>query len=242
MQLFHRARRTWTRDVDRFIVPSAFARAKLIHAGLPADRLWVRSNAIVPAAPARRTARDGLLYAGRLTPNKGIRTLLEAWSAEDMPVLRIAGDGELAPAVQAAAAANPNIEYLGPLSSPDVVKAMRHSIALVVPSIWYEIQGLVILEAFSCATPVIGSSIGAIPEAVRHGDTGLLFPPGDATALAERARWATANPDAMRGMGDQARTLFDREFSPARSLNRLVEIYETARAHVHGVSRQQEPV
>ena len=256
MQVAHRARRTWTRDVDRFITPSAFARAKLVQAGLPAGRVSVRSNAVMlqPGADLKgssyvsedRTGRDGFLYVGRLTPNKGIATLLEAWRGrDDMPPLRIAGDGEMAPEVRAAAASNPTIQYLGALPHNDVVDAMRHSIAVVVPSTWYEIQGLVILEAFSCATPVIASSIGAIPEAVRDRETGLLVPAGHAGALAERVRWAAANEVTMRSMGDSALARFEIDYSPQRSLAELIEVYEMARAERHsqrGSEAQLDPV
>ena len=253
MQVAHRARRTWTRDVDRFITPSAFARAKLVQAGLPAGRVTVRTNAVWGAdlkvcsyVSREGTGRGGFLYVGRLAPNKGIATLLDAWRGRhDMPVLRIAGDGEMASDVRAAAASNPSIEYLGSLPHDEVVAAMCRSIGLVVPSTWYEIQGLVILEAFSCATPVIASDIGAIPEAVREGRTGLLVPPGDAGALAERVRWAAANVDAMRSMGDGAFAMFESDFSPERSLAQLVQVYETARAGRRtrrGAEPQLEPV
>jgi glycosyltransferase involved in cell wall biosynthesis len=246
MQVAHRARRTWTRDVDRFITPSAFARAKLIQAGLPADRVTVRSNAVMPATPGGSGQREGFIYAGRLAPNKGITTLLEAWRArDDMPVLRIAGDGEMAPEVHAAAATNPAIEYLGPLSHDEVANAMSRSIALVVPSTWYEIQGLVILEAFSCATPVIASNIGAIPEAVLEGVSGLLFQPGDASALTERVRWASTNSDAMRSMGSNALARYQSDYSPERSLAQLIEVYELAGAERRTQRRagaQLEPV
>jgi glycosyltransferase involved in cell wall biosynthesis len=230
MQLFHRMRNTWSRDVDRFITPSAFARLKLVQAGLPRDRVSVRSNAVMPAAAARRTVRDGFLYVGRLAQNKGISTLLDAWREPGMPMLRIGGDGEMTGEVKAAASANASIEYLGPLSHDDVVRAMRHSVALVVPSVWYEIQGLVILEAFSCATPVIASNIGAIPEAVLDGENGRLVPSGNAGALASAVRWAAANPGAMRMMGDKAGARFEDVYSPERSLGQLLDVYEIARA------------
>jgi glycosyltransferase involved in cell wall biosynthesis len=108
---------------------------------------------------------------------------------------------------------------------------MRRSIAVIVPSTWFEIQGLVILEAFAGATPVIASSIGAIPEAVRDGETGLLFPPGDASALAQRVRWAASNLDDMRSMGARSQALFEQDFSPQRSLDQLLDAYEGARTH-----------
>jgi glycosyltransferase involved in cell wall biosynthesis len=229
--MFHRARRTWTRDVDRFVAPSAFARTKLVQGGLAAECIVVRANAVLPGPAAPDMTRESFFYAGRLAPNKGIATLLEAWRRPDMPLLRIAGNGEMAADVRAAAAANPSIEYLGPLPHEDAIAAMRRSIAVIVPSTWYEIQGLVILEAFAGATPVIASDIGAIPEAMRDGETGLLVPPGDAAVLSDRVRWAASNADAMRAMGDRAQDLFEQEFAPERSLAHLLDVYESARVH-----------
>jgi glycosyltransferase involved in cell wall biosynthesis len=230
MLAFHKLRRTWSRDVTTFIAPSEFLRRKVIEGGLPAGKVRVRPNAV--AAPPKSPPGEarGFLYVGRLTQNKGVPTLLRAWQQEGtLPPLRIVGTGELEEMARDAALTTDTIEYSGPLPHDEVFRAMSRARALLFPSTWYENQPLTILEAFASGVPVIASRLGALPELVRDGETGLLFAPGDAADLAAKVRWATENAAAMRGMGEKALKLYRAEYSPEASIEKLVSLYEEAR-------------
>ena len=108
MLVVHRARGTWRNQVACFYTPSEFARTKLLEAGLPADRLFVKPNFVHPD-PGPGSGNGGYaLFAGRLFPGKGLELLLDAWRRLKDPIpLRIVGEGPLAELVQSAAAQSP---------------------------------------------------------------------------------------------------------------------------------------
>ncbi len=189
----HRASGVYGRGVDIFLAPSRFLLEKAVAFGVPRERLRHLPYPIAVAAEEGRVDRRGagggtgadyFLYAGRLAPEKGIRTLLSA--AERLPdvALHIAGDGELRGEVASRAARLPGVTLHGHLAQEEVARLQREALAVVVPSEWYENLPLAILEAFAAGTPAVAAAIGGIPELVRDGETGLLFPPGDAGALA----------------------------------------------------------
>ncbi|HEX5464791.1 MAG TPA: glycosyltransferase family 4 protein, partial [Burkholderiales bacterium] len=96
---------------------------------------------------------------------------------------------------------------------------------LVMPSIWYENFPRTLVEAFASGLPVIGSRLGALAEIIDDGHTGLLFENGSAAALAEKMRWALANPRLVSRMGDNARAEYDARFTPERNYEQLAAIY-----------------
>jgi glycosyltransferase involved in cell wall biosynthesis len=120
------------------------------------------------------------------------------------------------------------MQALGALKVDEVHTEMQRARALVVPSIWYETFGLVVVEAFAAGTPVIASRIGVLPGLVEDGATGLLFEPGDAQDLARKMAWAAANPDEMAQMGQRARARYEAEFTPDRNYAQLISIYRDA--------------
>ncbi len=170
MLAIHRAAGTWHNLIDRYIALSHFARNKFIEGGLPAERITVKPNCVEgdpgPSpgpSPEPGTGRGGyMLFAGRLSEEKGITTLLEAWRRLDRIVgLKIIGDGPLASQVRDAVLADARIEYLGYRSHPEVLAAIGDAAAVIVPSHCYETFGRVVVEAFSRATPAIVSSGGS---------------------------------------------------------------------------------
>jgi glycosyltransferase involved in cell wall biosynthesis len=163
-----------------------------------------------------------LLFVGRLSVEKGVATLSQAMALLSDVALRVAGDGPEAPLLDGVA----GVTCLGSLPSEVVRHEMGRAIALVVPSIWYETFGLVVIEAFACSTPVIVSRIGALAELVRDGETGLLFEPGDPRDLADKIAWAQTHPEQMAAMGCRARAQYEAEFSAEVNYRRLMEIYE----------------
>jgi glycosyltransferase involved in cell wall biosynthesis len=221
----HRRRGTWSHKVDRFITVSAFAKGKFVAAGFPADRIAVKPNFAQDRPVARSAARAGALYVGRLSPEKGIGALLQAWNDLEIP-LRVLGDGSLCVLIENAT--NPWVVMLGQRTQAEVAAEMARAAFLIAPSIWPETFGLVIIEAFCQGLPVIASRIGAFAEIVDDGRTGLLCSPGDAEDLATKVRWAHQNPEAMRMMGANARGVYEQKYSPSVNLGQLAKIYQAA--------------
>jgi glycosyltransferase involved in cell wall biosynthesis len=160
-----------------------------------------------------------------LSPEKGIGTLLQAWHKLAVP-LRIVGDGPLRRVVENSTGAN--IASLGLKQPSKVASEMAQASFLVVPSIWPETFGMVIVEAFSHGLPVIASRIGALTEIVDDGVTGLLFSAGDAKSLEAKVVWAIQHPEEMRMMGANARKVYEHRYSPAVNFLKLKEIYNAA--------------
>lgn len=226
MLTLHRGLGTYQNKVARYIALNEFCRGKFIEGGLPSDRIVVKPNFVdAPAAPAMEHERSGLLFVGRLSVEKGVRTLAQAMAKLPLAGLRVAGDGPQRSELEGLA----GVTLLGSLPKQGVMDEMARALALVVPSICYETFGMVAIEAFATGTPVIASRIGALAAIVTEGQTGLLFEPGDPADLTRKMAWALAHPQEMASMGGRARARFEREFSPEINHRRLLEIYEEAR-------------
>jgi glycosyltransferase involved in cell wall biosynthesis len=223
----HRLTGTWTRAVDRYIALTQFARGKFIKGGLPAAKISVKPNFVDPDPGAGDACGGYALFVGRLSPEKGIDTILKAWSLlpDDLP-LRIAGGGPLAPQVEKAAAQNPKVRWLGELSRADILVEMKGSRFLVCPSTWYESFGLIIVEAFSTGLPVIASGIGAMAELIEHERTGLLFRTGDAADLVAKVQWALRHPSELAAMRVQARREYEANYTADINYRALMAVYE----------------
>lgn len=229
MLTVHRAMGTWQQKVTRYIALNEFCRRKFIQGGLPADRIVVKPNFVVSPASLAGSAsapanRRGGLYVGRLSPEKGVSVLLAALDMLPDQQIDLVGDGPELSKVQK----HPAARSLGVLNQEEVMRRMQSAAYLVMPSLWYENFPRTLVEAYSCGLPVIASRLGALAELVEEGRTGLLFEAGNAAELAEKIAWAESNPDAMRKMGDAARALYEREYTPERNYEQLMAIYEQA--------------
>ena len=196
MLTLHRLRGTYRRDVDLYLAPSEFLRQKAIQSGLEPDSVVLKPNFLSPDPGAKPEGGDYALFVGRLTETKGIRSLLKAYELRDsgLPELRVAGDGELAGLVQAAAGSDQRISFRGALSGDQVLSEMSGAMALVFPSVWYENFPMVIVEALACGLPVVASRLGALPELVDDGRNGALFAADDETDLGNTLAAMAAKP------------------------------------------------
>jgi glycosyltransferase involved in cell wall biosynthesis len=230
---FHRALRTWRRQVDSFITLSHFAREKLIHAGVPGSKIFVRTNFLAGDVDQRNTERDGALFVGRLSPEKGIHSLLEAWRTVSLVPLRIAGEGPERPWVDQFIQSSRlrNVEMLGFIPSRAVSEHLNAAAFLIMPSTCYETFGRTILEAYATGTPVIASRLGAIAEIVEDGKTGILFRAGDPKDLAAKVAWALTHQSEMEEMGRNARKVYEQKYSAEKNYDLLMEIYQKAIEH-----------
>jgi glycosyltransferase involved in cell wall biosynthesis len=230
MITLHRALPTWRRTVDRFCALTDFARDKFIQGGLPAERIAVKPNFLqTDPGPGLGSGRYAICVA-RLSPEKGIDTLLAAWrELAGLLPLKIIGDGPLAEEVRRAAATIPGVEWLGRRELAEVLQLMGDASLLVMPSIWYETFGRTIIEAFAMGTPVIASRIGALAELVSEGETGLLFEPGSGADLAAKVRsFACLDASVVGRMRHAARAEFEHKYTTERNYQLLMKLYGEA--------------
>ena len=221
----HRARGTFRRGIAAYLALTEFQRQLMIDGGLPEGRIRVVPNFLEPDPQSAGHSRAGLIFVGRLAPEKGIPVLLKAASL--LPgIVSIAGTGPLVGSAEQADAAG-ELTYLGSLAPAVVVERLGRAIAVVVPSIWFEGFPLVVIEAFATGTPVIASRIGSLAELIEDGVTGLLVEPDNARHLAHRMRWAQDHPGEMREMGVNARDAYEARFRGATHLAALLEAYRS---------------
>jgi glycosyltransferase involved in cell wall biosynthesis len=221
---YHRRQATWQTKVDRFIALTEFGRQKFVSAGFPANKISVKPNF------AEEPLEDGFkplprqpfaLFVGRLSEEKGLGTLLQAWESVDF-ALKIVGGGELP------ATAPANVRFLGKQTKAQVYGLMQQAQFLVMPSEWYETFGLVLIEAFANGLPVICSRLGGMAEIVEDNVTGLHFEAGNADDLAAKIHWALVNPEAMAHMGQAARAEYEAKYTPEINYRQLMAIYQAA--------------
>ena len=236
MLVLHRGLGTYRNKVARYIALTDFCRRKFIEGGLEAERIVVKPNFVGFPVP-ENIPRQGLLFVGRLSVEKGIKTLVQAVQQLPNPGLRVAGDGPEAHLLEGVA----GITRLGNLTGDAVRHEMSGALALVLPSIWYENFPRTIVEAFACGLPVIASRIGALADLVRDGGTGLLFEPGNPRDLADKMAWALTHPEQMMEMGRKARVQFEAEFSAEVNYRLLMDIYAGVLAE-RGVVAQRASV
>ncbi len=217
-------------NVKFFICPSKFFVKKHAEAGIPEEKLIYIPNFIrTDHLNTGYTPGDYILFAGRLSREKGILTLLKAVKGLDIP-LRIAGDGPMRDECAAYVKDNniDNVVFEGYKTGDDLKRLFSGSAFLVIPSEWYENAPMTVLEAFAHGKPVIGSDIGGIPEMAIEGETGLLFKPGDHGELREKIKYLLANPTIITAMGKRARKKVESEYNPGTHCKKLIEVYEKA--------------
>lgn len=223
----HRRIGTWSSQVDRFIVLSEFARNQVQRIGVPESRIEVGRNFVPDPGPRPRGpehSRD-VLFIGRISREKGLHVLLEAWAAAAPQGLRLVviGDGPQRAELERHAGAS--VVFTGRQNAEAVQAALLTARALVVPSLWFEGQPLVALEGLAAGTPLVLSDIGALPEVIGDGSAGWLFSPGSVDALADRLR-ALSDDGAVAGRGECARRDYLQRFTQKHVIDDLLAVFD----------------
>jgi glycosyltransferase involved in cell wall biosynthesis len=225
-RLYRRWHLHTARDVDLFVSPSEFLLEQHRRAGLQARSSAVVRNGIPlppPAERARTGARKRFLLLTRLTVEKGVRTVLQALSTLPADLdfeLVIAGRGPLEAEMQQAAASDPRLRFAGYVSGDAKAALLMSADYLVIPSLWYENAPVAVIEAAAYGLGVVASRIGGLPELVREGGTGVLFPPGDAQALAAAMRGLLTGDVELPALARESQALVE-----AHSVDRMVDAY-----------------
>jgi glycosyltransferase involved in cell wall biosynthesis len=213
-----------TRHIARFIAPSKFMRDTIAkEKGIPLDRFHVVSNLIRPVAPAPRELGNYVAFVGRITPEKGIETLLEAARRCEVPI-KIAG-GPVPEEFRARAPRN--ITWMGQLEGGELESFYAGARFLVVPS-FLEPFGLVVGEAMLHGRPVLGANSGALPELIRPGIDGELFTTGDAESLAHHMTALWNDPARCLRLGETAERDARQNYTEVKYYTRIMVVYKQA--------------
>ena len=202
----------------------------MVEHGYAGQKISVLPNAYFGSLPGSSGARrEHVLFAGRLSSEKGVDLLVRAAVGLGAPVL-IAGDGPERARLQALAeqVGAQNVRFLGFLNGADLAQLYQTALLTVLPSRWYENGPLVVLESFANATPLVGARIGAVPEFVTEGQTGSLFAANDSADLQRVLKTCLAQPDALARMGSTAFSYVSANFSPGAYLDGLESILQQA--------------
>jgi len=204
--------------IDGWIAISQFMKSSFVEAGIEECKIRVISHSWTPQCSDEELARltnrpedPMILFLGRLTEEKGLKVLLDAWEtvekSTDIGRLVIAGDGPLANEVKQRCARMKRATSIGFKSGENKKQLLRDCTALVVPSIWWEPLGLVLYEAFDYGKPVLAARSGGIVDHVEHGQNGWLHKPGDTHALGAQMLQAIGDTASCYQMGQNGRKL-----------------------------------
>ena len=221
----HRRRGAYE-PIDVLIAPSEYLRERLIDGGHNPERVEVVPNfADCEAFDPTQEPGDHVLYAGRLSHEKGIDVLINSVAGTSIR-LRVAGDGPERDALERLAArTGADVEFLGHLSRAGLRRELESALAVAVPSTWPENCPLIVLEAMAAGRAVVLSDVGGLPELARDGQEGLLVPAGDVRALRDALLTLQADHQFARRLGRAGRERAVVEFNPERHLVRILGIY-----------------
>jgi glycosyltransferase involved in cell wall biosynthesis len=231
-------------NVDIFIAPSIFLKNKLIEMGFEKEIVYVPNFIDLTGFDELNKSMEyekgknetSVVYFGRLTQGKGLVTLLEAaniWQQKNKDkelIVKIIGDGPLKNELEEIVKTTSinNIRFLGFMKREKLFREIKNSIAVIIPSEWYENNPMSVIESFALCKPVIGSRIAGIPELVKDNYTGLTFEPGNAFDLYTKILFLMENPDKAREMGKKANQFVRDELSAENYYKKLMEIYKLA--------------
>jgi len=212
----------------RGFFPQAFKQVVPNSHGLTLKQLDLKREVSV-SHPASKDRTVRLLYLGRLERIKGVDLLFAGFErcAVHFPNLHldIAGWGTQESALQERYNKHPQITFHGPVFGENKARLLIESDVLMVPSVWPEVFGVVIAEAYVYGKPVIAAQVGGIPEIVEDGITGFLMPPGDVDALTEMLYRVAEDP---AGVGRMAPACFEgaQRYALETIIEQYVSLYE----------------
>lgn len=227
----HRTLDTWSRKVEGFVALSQFQRDRMVAAGLPRDKVHVKPNFYpgYPIVPPWKTRVPYVVFVGRLTSEKGVESLLRAWSlwGEFAPELKIVGDGPLRTLLEQQATGLP-VRFLGQLPEAEAQAQIAKAHLLILPSECFEGFPMVVSEAFAFGTPVAVSNLGPLPSIVEAGKNGLVFEAANPENLLEVVCGAWNTSKKLERLGQGARAEFMEKYTDEANYLTLMQIYRSA--------------
>lgn len=214
--------------VSRFLVFSEFQRERMVKYGLPYGKLAIKPNFIATenSKKSRPARLNQIVYVGRLSPEKGIPTLIKAWQLIGTSLkckLILVGDGDFR-ADYEVMAVGLDVDFVGKQPNEIVRSMIAESKAVILPSECWEGMPITVLESFADGTPCIVSNLGALPEMVKAGALGEVFESSNPESCAATIKRLLARPDYDE-MCEAAKREAEEKYSEETNYNRLMEIY-----------------
>ena len=227
---YYRNTKVYTNKIDFVLPPSEFYMNKLIQDGIPKDKISYIHNFIDVDAFDVKTEDDGYaLYFGRLSREKGIINLINAFAKLDKGTLYIAGDGPEKAEVEEVIKENKlekRVKLLGFLNKDEMKETVRKCKFVVVPSIWYENCPYSVIETLCTGKPVIGANIGGIPELVKDNENGFIYKYDDVDALAEKMKTLFEDDKLVKKFSKQAKEIAKEQYSKENYYKKIMKIYD----------------
>jgi glycosyltransferase involved in cell wall biosynthesis len=227
MLTIHRAWGTYSKVVDRYIALTDFSRDKFVEIGLAKRKIVVKSNFLTDD-PGIGTHQGGYaLFVGRMTEEKGVFTLINAWRELTDIKLKVVGDG---PALAAMAELvkkhnMTGVELMGWQPRENTLAMMKDAHALIYPSLWYEGMPMTLVEGLACGLPIVASRLGAMATMIDDNRTGLHFEAGNSSDLAAQVREIWREPERVEQMRAASRREYETKYSAPRNYEMLLDIY-----------------
>ena len=229
--LVHRLSKIYKKNIDLFIFPSKFYLNKFIEWGWAPDRLIHIPN-FVDTDTLKPDYQPGkyFVFFGRLSKEKGVKTLIHAANEANVE-LKIIGSGPLEEELKILASSlGANVTFLGYQTGKALHNTIRNARAVVLPSEWYENAPLSVMESYALGKPVIGASIGGIPELIKEGETGITFESANVERLSNALiEFKNMKDDDVIAMGKAARQWVENEYTIEKYSERLQNLYSRLR-------------
>lgn len=216
--------------ISAYICLTEFSKRKMIEIGVPEEKIFVKPHCVdVKDVKPHFGQGDYVLFLGRLSPEKGVWTLVRAFSQLNEIRLKIVGTGPLESELRKYVQEQNlrNIEIVGFKSGEEKWDLLQNCLFVIVPSEWYETFCLVVMEAYAAGKPVVGSALGSLPFVIEEGKSGLLFRAGDSDDLQDKVRYLLACPHEIEMMGVHARKIVESRYLPEVVYQKLMDIFST---------------
>ncbi len=224
----HHLRKSYSRTVDRFLTSSQFVENTYVAGGFDRDQFMQIPLFTSLLSEAPRYHDDGyILYYGRLVEEKGVEILLKAMKEMPGVPCKIVGTGPAEHHLHIEGDKMPNVTFEGYQSVEALWDLVRGARAVIVPSLWHEVFGLVAIEAMALGKPVIASRVGALPETVADAQTGLLFEPGDVRGLAQAIMRVAEDPVYATQLGRAGRVRAEQRYTQEVHYQKIMEVYQS---------------
>ena len=227
---YYRNKKIYTQKIDYIITPSEFYRKKFIEDGINPEKIKAIHNFIDTENYEFKNEDEGYaLYFGRISIEKGVINLINAFAKTQKGKLYIAGEGPEKETIENLIKENKiedRVKMLGFLNKEQVFDAIRKCSFTVLPSIWRDNCPYSVLETMAIGKPVIGSNMGGIPELVKHEETGLVFDSSNIDELTEKMDILFNNPEIVQKYGKKAKELANKIYTKDYYYNEVIKIYE----------------